>query len=141
MKQIILLSSCLFWLACNNTPGFTKTTDTMQKTADTVTVYFYNASLPPEEQFFSTIKLFKYEYAGKTEFGDSVKRPVETKGTLEKDFWTDVSSFSPEKLTNQIHEDGECFTVYYTCRDSVFVDYRTTISDKERKLISLMKQN
>ncbi|MFN5135997.1 MAG: hypothetical protein ACK5DG_11835 [Chitinophagaceae bacterium] len=141
MKQIILLSSFLFWLACNNSPGFKKTADTMQKTADTVTIFFFNASLPPEKQFFSTIKLFKYAYAGKTEFGDSSKGSIETKGTLEKDFWTDVSTFSPEKLIDQSQEDGECFTVYYTCKDSVYVDYRTTLSDKERKLISLIKQN
>lgn len=138
MKYITLLAFFVSMQSCENEASVKKGETVVISIADTVTVYFFNGSLPPKYQFFSTLKLFKYGYIGITEFGDSAKRTKITKGVIGKSFWEEISAFSKNKLNSQIQNDGESISIHYLYMDSVYVDYPQTVTEKETKLITLL---
>lgn len=111
------------------------------KFADTVTVLFYNASLPPKNQFFSTLILFKNGYVCRTDFGDNALKSIEFKRPLDSLFWEQIRVFNPANINPQNQNDGETFSIQYKYLDSVYIHYPDSISENHKKIRSLIDFN
>lgn len=134
--SLLILSACAFIPACTNDTQHSSVTGSYA--ADTITVRFQNASLPPENQFYATLKMANGTYTSITEYNDSNKKTTVKKGVLNNNFWNEIHSFQPEKLNSQNEMDGESLCIEYHCNDSIYVHYATTIGQREQQLLNLM---
>lgn len=136
----VLLICSLFLLAASCQPAGNKIESAeWMKLADTITVSFYNASLPPPNQFFSTLTLFKNGYVCRTEFGDDSLKPTEIKRPLDSLFWEEIRVFNPVNLKSQSQQDGETFSIQYKFQDSTYIHFPDSLSENEKKLLSLIE--
>jgi hypothetical protein len=137
MKVIIICSLFLMTTSCHSDSRKTESTEVM-KLADTITVSFYNSSLPPPSQFFSTLTIFKNGYVCRTEFGDDSLTPIEFKRPQDSLFWEEIRVFNPVNLKSQSQQDGETLSIQYKLQDSTYVHFPDVMSENEKKLLSLM---
>ena len=138
MKELLICSLFLMAASCQPAGNKNESTEWM-KLADTITVSFYNASLPPPNQFFSTLTLFKNGYVCRTEFGDDSLQPIEITRPLDSLFWEQIRIFNPVNLTPQNQQDGEILSIQYKLQDSIYIHFPASISENEKKLLSLIE--